>query len=230
MTTIICISDLHGKLPKAIPACDVLVIAGDICPSFHGSINLNIELQMRWLRWDFTEWLKKQPVGRTVACWGNHDWIGYREPALAADMPWDMLTDQAVTIDGLKFYGSPWSLPFFDWAFMRTEEELAAKYAAIPDDTDVLISHGPPYGYGDLAIEKGNVVSVGSPALTARINEIKPVLTVFGHIHGGAGAYWAGDKQLLINASLLNENYEMVNTPYFAMFYDKKIYAWGPCE
>ena len=52
-------------------------------------------------------------------------------------------------LDGCRFWGSPWSVPFFKWAFMRPEKELAETWAQIPDDTDVVIVHGPPKGYGD---------------------------------------------------------------------------------
>lgn len=116
----------------------------------------------------------------------------------------------------------PWQRRFFDWAFNLDEPQLAEKYAMIPADTDVIISHGPPKGYGDSVMprvfqEEGwpKLIQVGSPSLTQKIEEIKPKLVVYGHIHQGYGSYtyyhfFTEGKPVskLINASYVDETYK----------------------
>lgn len=203
---IVAISDLHGKLP-AIPECDLLLIGGDICPC-RGSQQSGITFQSFWLRGEFEPWLRDVPAKHVVATWGNHDWIGERAPERVR-LPWTMLVDQSTELFGLKIYGTPWQPVFFDWAFNLTEPQLERKWAAIPDDTDILLLHGPPHGIGDMA-DSGHV---GSPSLRRRVSEVKPRLAVFGHIHSGYGVYEVGGSKL-VNASLLDESYRMVNAPH----------------
>ena len=59
------------------------------------------------------------------------------------------LQDSSVTIGGLKIWGSPWTLFFFDWAFNLYEDQLREKWEEIPEDTDIIVTHGPPLGYGN---------------------------------------------------------------------------------
>ena len=51
--------------------------------------------------------------------------------------------------DNVRIYGSPWQPEFYNWAFNlpRNGEEMKARWDAIPDNTDILITHGPAYGY-----------------------------------------------------------------------------------
>lgn len=107
---------------------------------------------------------------------------------------------------------------FHDWAFNLDEHELAKKWADIPDDTDILILHGPPHGIGDLARdERGMPVHVGSPSLAKRIEEIRTRLVVFGHIHAGYGVYKSG-RTTYVNASHCDERYRPVNAPILLTF------------
>lgn len=221
MTVICAISDLHGNLPEnIIPEVDLLIIAGDICPCPRlTSRTAKVFYQSKWLQEKFAPWLDKQPVKHTVAVWGNHDWIGQLNPALVPRLPWTVLTDQVTEILGHKIYGSPWQLEFFDWAFNLPEEGLAKKWMHIPDGTDILVLHGPPYGFGDLASpmpHTGRIKPehVGSPSLTKRLQEVRPRLTVYGHIHSGYGVYSLDDGIKLANVSLLNEEYKLVNKPF----------------
>jgi Icc-related predicted phosphoesterase len=201
---IVAASDLHGQLPKPdeFPPGDVLALAGDLCP--HGSA----DRQLDWLAADFEEWVKHVPVTHVVATWGNHDFAGQKDPTPRIDrVRW--LLDSSIEIDGCRFWGAPWSLPFFDWAFMLPEDELAETWKLIPDETDVVIVHGPPQGYGDLTSLGRHV---GSASLGRRLEEIGPQLALFGHIHEAAGR-WDVAGGAWANVSLLDLHYNRVRGP-----------------
>lgn len=193
----VCLSDLHGSLPY-VKESDLLILAGDY-------IGNKIKHDEDWILGVFTDWLK-DCASRTkfgiVAIAGNHDEIFEERPKLAYSLPWTYLCDETVTINGRKFYGSPWQPVFYDWAFNLTEKQLAKKYAEIPEGLDVLISHGPPRGFCD----KTRGISVGSTSLTAAIKTKEPKFVVCGHIHDGRGRATCG-KSEIINCSVLNDQY-----------------------
>lgn len=111
----------------------------------------------------------------------------------------------------IKFYGSPWQPEFYNWAFNlpRQSDELLNKWSKIPIDTDVLITHGPPWGILDVA--PGNK-RVGCELLEQRVKEIKPLIHCFGHIHDSYGARYLNDT-LFINAAICTERYIPSNKP-----------------
>jgi Icc-related predicted phosphoesterase len=91
------------------------------------------------------------------------------------------LEDDSIVIDGVKFHGSPWQPWFYDWAFnLRYEEQLAEKWAKIPDDTHVLITHTPPHQICDYTVRGNNI---GSTSLLERVLKVQPKIHVFGHAH-----------------------------------------------
>lgn len=203
------ISDLHGYFPKIPDEAEIVLIAGDICPF------VIPRLQYVWLEGNFKPWLKSldRPV---FACAGNHDWPFYskshadlREKIDKMDLPWTYLEDSGAEYKGLKIWGTPWQLEFYDWAFNLKEYELANKWFLIPEDTDILISHSPPFGFGDQTA-RGEMV--GSPSLTDKIREVSPKLCVFGHIHPGRGQWDYYDSKLA-NVTVVNEAYKMVYEP-----------------
>lgn len=200
---ICCVSDLHGHLPE-IPECDLLLIGGDIVPTTAHKP----ESSAFWLENVFRRWLEELPARNIVGIAGNHDWIFQKRRDLIPSLPWIYLQDSGVEIGGFKIWGTPWQPVFFDWAFNLPESELKLRWKMIPDDTDILITHGPPYGIGDLSTY-GNM-NAGSPSLLARIGELSPKLAVFGHIHSGYGEYRINDT-IALNASLVNEKYLPVN-------------------
>ena len=100
--------------------------------------------------------------------------------------------------------------PFYDWAFNLPEIKLAGKWNSIPDHTDILITHGPPKYWGDRTRDGRNV---GSESLTIRIQDVKPKLHVFGHIHEARGD-WDYMGMQLANVSLVNSRYQMIHDPY----------------
>ncbi len=200
---IACVSDLHGMLPE-IPECDLLLLGGDIGP---GS-ERDLRFHARWYDETFRKWLGIIKVP-TIAVSGNHDFIFQHGSDMVPDLPWTYLQDSGCEFQGLKIWGSPWQPVFGGWAFNATESQLAERWAMIPSDVDILLLHGPPRGYGDFS-PYGNE-HTGSPSLADRIRAVQPKLVVFGHIHSGYGEYRLGESRML-NASLVNESYEPVNT------------------
>ena len=145
---------------------------------------------------------------------GNHDWLFERTNLLGRKLvPNNViyLEDEEVVIDGVKFYGTPVQKHFCNWAFNRDESKLAEHWAAIPDDTDVVITHSPPYSILDLVPWRGECH--GSPSLYKEIVErIKPKIHCFGHIHESYGIKEI-DNIKFINASCLVGSYMAVNDP-----------------
>src|SRR5688572_27331064 len=97
---IVCTSDLHGHLPTIEP-CDLLLIAGDICPRPHPSGTF----PRQWLTNPFGAWVQKTPAAERVLVWGNHDWIAEQTPHLVPPLAAVVLTDQLHEWNGLRTYG-----------------------------------------------------------------------------------------------------------------------------
>lgn len=201
------VSDLHGNLPT-IPPCDVLLIAGDVCPLEDHSK----DFQERWLRREFSEWLCEEP-GIKIGVAGNHDLVTESRAALGPSLPWHYLLNSSIQIEGVKFWGSPMSATFGSWAWMTHENALNELWERIPMDTDVTLIHTPPLGardrtyFGDM---------VGSESLRERLKRVRPLLHVCGHIHPAYGVdaiYYEGGQTLVANASIVNGLYEHVNKP-----------------
>lgn len=207
------ISDTHGNLNFKVDSCDLLLIAGDLCPAYHDEIS-SIELQSKWLHINFIPWFNAQPVKEGISILGNHDWIGANAQYRIPKMPdnFHFLTDNSIELLGLKIYGTPWQLSFNNWAFNLPEERLKLYWDNIPEDTDILLCHSPPYGILD-ATEEDNV-NIGSKTLLDRIMKIKPKIVVFGHNHNQNGVIEIEDITF-VNCSLLNEQYRMVNKPIY---------------
>lgn len=201
------VADLHGQLP-VVPPCDVLVVAGDICP-----LAREVAGQATWLDGPFRQWLEAVPAGAVVGIAGNHDFVFEREPQrVPRDLPWTYLQDEGASVAGLSFWGSPWTPWFHDWAFNAPRKDgeafLAKRYANVPSGTDVLVLHGPPVGYGDAVAG----VAVGSTAELDLIERVTPRLCVYGHVHEGRGQYAHG-ATTLINAAAVDADYELLPDP-----------------
>lgn len=205
---VIATADLHGTLPK-IPACDLLIIAGDVCPVW----DHNLAFQSKWLRDTFTFWLTGclyNGVKNIVWIPGNHDFVledsfKLRAEMMRVDKRIHFLVDKLVIIEGLRIYGTPWTPHLPNWAYAAEEGDPAfEKFQCMPADLDILISHGPPIGFGDRVSHAGHV---GSCALLDVITMMKPKLTICGHIHEGFGLYEKNDIEVW-NVSYLDEFYE----------------------
>jgi Icc-related predicted phosphoesterase len=121
------------------------------------------------------------------------------------------LEDSSIEIYGIKIYGTPWQPEFGGWAFnLQRGEECLSKWNLIPNDTDILITHTPPLGYGDLVCSG---VRAGCAELLSTVQQrVKPKYHVFGHIHEGYGVFSDG-KIIYINASTCDINYIPKNLP-----------------
>lgn len=181
---IVAVADTHlfeadlGVLPEG----DVLVHAGDMLR--RGSFE---ELER------FAAWLSRQPHRHVVVVAGNHDVCFEQDRARAVATLGPRvhyLQDCSVTIDRVTFWGSPWQPRYHDWSFnLDRGEALRRKWAAIPADTQVLVTHGPPAGFGDRSPVAGRA---GCEDLAARVRELGPALHLFGHIHQDGGLWEDG--------------------------------------
>jgi Icc-related predicted phosphoesterase len=199
VTTLVAIADLHGDLPADLPEGEILVIAGDVCELADHSV----DAQRDWLEARFYPWLDSLPHDEIVWIAGNHDFV-CQEPGWRPGGRGHYLRDSGIELAGLSFYGIPWVPKLQMWAFYATDEELARRCEAIPP-VDVLVSHGPPLGFGD-ALGRGR--RAGSPALARRIVETPPRLCVFGHIHEDHGR-WQHGPTTLANVAHVDERYAL---------------------
>ncbi len=195
------VSDLHGNLPD-IPPCDILIIAGDICtdrlPGGQWARHAPA-VQAEWLDRYFRPWLNDQrsKFKRGFGCWGNHDFIGPTEGSTGIVIPgFEIVTDEERTIDGLRFWFSPWTSQNdlrMRWAFMAEDSELVRRFDPIPPGVDIIVSHSPAYGYGDdpgvPLLTNGGDVHLGSKSLRDAVYRVRPRVLICGHIHGGYGQY-----------------------------------------
>lgn len=240
---IVCISDTHGLHKfmdnlNPLPQGDILVHAGDCT-------NVGKEKEIE----DFVNWFQNiKGFGTKIFIAGNHDFgfENYNGVRHSNEAPWlhhlineenlsqsDVvyLHDSEFVIESpefsrpIKFYGSPWQPEFYDWAFNlpRNGKELEEKWSLIPEDTDVLITHGPPHSVRDFT---PNNLQVGCELLMFRVEHIKPLVHVFGHIHHAYGGAYIKDT-LFVNASICNERYVPSNKPIVIELkeYDGEIVA-----
>lgn len=197
---LVLLSDTHNLHEQiTVPEGDVLVHAGDFCS--YGN---------KKETYSFLKWFGWQPHKTKILIAGNHELhVEHHLEAFQArvkDFDVIFLHDSGIEIGGLLFYGMPWTKIFYNWAFMLNNDGLMAKTRMIPNNTDILITHGPPFGIGDRNYFGERV---GDSGLLDRVMEINPLLHIFGHVHGEFGVY----QNRFVNASNLNEKYEYVNAP-----------------
>jgi 3',5'-cyclic AMP phosphodiesterase CpdA len=176
---VVALSDQHGRLPP-VPPCDVLVVAGDVCPIADHSERT----QREFLEGAFAEWLAGAEAEVVVGIAGNHDLLAENDPGFMAGLPWTYLLDSGTTACGLALWGTPWCPEFGDWAYMEPDVRLHRYFDRIPEGLDLLVAHTPPFEVLDLA-RRG--VMAGSQALRDALLRARPAACVFGHIHEGHG-------------------------------------------
>lgn len=204
-------SDTHEKHRQLIvPNGDIFIHSGD----FSEGCDSNTVRRVI----DFNNWLGELPHKHKIVVAGNHDFLFEKLPGQAEGLLTNAtyLRDQAVVVEGLKIYGSPWQPEFGGWAFNLKRDSiwLKEKWDAIPDDTDILVTHGPPYGIRDwVGRPGGGVERVGDKLLLDRVLQVKPLIHVFGHIHAGAGYETYKNGTVLVNAAACDERYRIKHDP-----------------
>ncbi len=223
-----CISDLHGHFPK-LDGGDLLIVAGDL------TARDNIDGYLK-----FNDWLSKQDYRRKIVIAGNHDNMcqkgvpvdsGYGHMLNAVPVLADKavyLEDSMHEFEGLKIWGSPWTLQFpgmnpHCMAYTcKNEKKMAEKWGKIPSDSDILVCHSPMWGLHDTNLEGERCGS--RSLLHHHVNHTLKNLKLFvcGHIHEGYGIYDIRHIQEMlgdpigcvhVNASHVDVNYRPVNKP-----------------
>lgn len=208
---IVAISDTHSMhRALVLPEGDILIHAGDL--TGRGQLE---EIE------DFNSWLGMLPFQYKIIIAGNHDWAFQLTPDIAQRMLTNgiYLQDSGIHLLGLKFWGSPWQPWFFNWAFnLHRGRPLREKWDLIAPDTDVLITHGPPQGIGDLTISGDQA---GCEELLTVVKRVSPTVHIFGHIHEGYGIVKQG-ATTFVNASTCTFSYQPINQPIILDVYPRE--------
>lgn len=223
---IVATSDLHGALPEEVPDCDLLVIAGDISPFKNQHLPKE---QIQWFEREFCPWLKNLAAPRINLIGGNHDFFLETPEGKEAVENLEEDSDSRLTYlendwvicetnpGPIMVYGTPYTPNLPRWAFQVYDGELkdapprqpftpAPRWAKdvfddIPHELDILISHGPPSGYGD----KVSLSHTGSTALLEAVERAKPRIMICGHIHEGYGHYRCGETEVYCVSRMTRE-------------------------
>lgn len=228
------ISDTHGKHNQIVtsksirnskqsldlPGGDVLIHAGDFMNTgyykteaidflewFDGIDNYDTKIFIAGnhdrMFEDNPNWALGTLTGYKTIEYLQDDWAGMYYDGPNGDHPEDIV----------RIYGSPWQPEFHNWAFNlpRNGEEMKARWDAIPDNIDILVTHGPAFGYLD--IPDGQNIRVGCEMLRHRVDVIRPKIHVCGHIHSSWGHYFNGHTHFF-NASVLDERYMYAHQPW----------------
>jgi predicted phosphodiesterase len=211
MMKIVVISDTHMSLGEVLlPGGDVLIHCGDLLS--HGTYKeFYRELSiLRDLKKDY------QVV---LYCPGNHDFYVQENQSLVKEACLNagitLLLDKRVIINGIKFYGTPWTPIFYDWAFNASHAQQIELFSQIPEDTDILVTHGPAYGILDLTCHHEKI---GSQALLDKIQKLRNLkYHLFGHCHYSYGTSFIeteNNKYIAANCATCGEDYNPTNLPF----------------
>lgn len=204
---IVAISDVHGKWNKiTIPECNLLISCGDY--SFRGETHMVK---------DFHKWLNKQPATHIISVQGNHELQVQHNFNLSKQIAQEQcprvhfMEEGLVEIEDKKIWCSAWTPWFYDWAYnARRGEEIQRHWDLIPQDIDILVTHGPPAGVLDTVIGREQD-HLGCLDLMDKINQLpKLKYHFFGHIHSGHGTMNFNDKTFF-NVSICDEQYKPTN-------------------
>ena len=206
-----CISDTHYKHRyidmRILTDVDIIVHAGDFTSNGNQAQTIA-----------FLTWYESLPIKHKIFIAGNHDFYTCSETfeyLLKTYAPnCHYLKDSEVTIEGIKFYGSPYSNTFGHWAYMKDDDELEKIWSNIPEDANVVITHGPAYHIADKVLNPqfGFDPHVGSMSLAEKLFNMKDLqMHVCGHIHESYGIY--PGRYLTVNASICDLPYVPFNNP-----------------
>lgn len=206
--TVVAISDTHNTLHKIIdkiPEGDILIHAGDMTGL--GTVPEVVEALRQ---------ISSLPHRDKIVISGNHDLLFDKSPNISKAL---LLTHPGITylqdnlkiIQGIRIYGSPWTPSFCGWGFMCDRgPSIQKKWDMIPENLDILITHGPPHGHLD--ISEYTCTNVGCKNLRDTVYRVKPKFHVFGHIHGAHGIKKTEDTTY-INAAICDQSYDPTQSP-----------------
>lgn len=192
--------NLHHDLN--LSAGDLLVHAGDVC---------NFGKTAHFV--DFIDWFKRQDYRHKIFIAGNHDHPLLEDRERMLGIIPDSITylqDSGTTVEGIHIWGSPVQPDLVGWPFGRSRgPEIEQHWNLIPENTDLLITHTPPYGILD---KSSSGRSLGCEELLKKVWLVKPKIHVFGHIHQSYGQL-EREGVHFINAANLNSRRGLVNEP-----------------
>lgn len=206
-------SDYHGQYkhekPSSFEKGDVFLFCGDWTASRNRQLQITETAQ-------FFAWLNTLPFDHKIIIPGNHELLAESDPQIVTDLAIEhsisYLNESSITINSITIYGTPYTPMFYDWAFMRTEKDLALRFENIPLDTNILLTHGPAYGILDKT-NRGDLA--GSQALLDAISLLpKLKYHCFGHIHEAYGIQQL-PSYTAINASQLTWQYKLDPQPIY---------------
>jgi Icc-related predicted phosphoesterase len=190
------ISDTHTfhhllEIPAGI---DMIIFSGD-CSNPRDPYNNEPEVRA------FIDWFAALPIKHKIFVAGNHDTSIERGLVTKDDFDQNCiyyLENTSVEIEGLTIFGSPYTPQYGQWAFMKARHKLDRIWkAAIPDNADIVIVHGPPKGMLDLSFDGvGRLENCGDKSLMNRIMEVNPKFMMFGHIHNCKDIINAGTRTI----------------------------------
>jgi len=218
MTTFIHISDTHQYLPTHLPQADILIHSGDF--SFlPKNAFLDVMLnELVKLNNYFSSLLTAGTFKKIILVPGNHDYIFEKHEYIARQVlsSATVLINESTVYEDIKLYGSPITPEFCRWAFnVKRGSDIKQYWDLIPNDTDILITHGPPAGILDSIQWVG--APLGCEELLEAVKRVKPRYHLFGHIHDGNGTLRV-DKTTFINSSIMNEKYKPLQVHHFRSF------------
>lgn len=200
---IICISDTHNKHRElSIPDGEIIIHAGDFT-----------EAGTKAETTEFLAWFSKLPHPYKILIAGNHDFFLEKNLDNTANfIPANInyLMNSGISIHGLNFWGSPYTLGNGSWAFNEdSAHKMTKHWDKIPLQTQYLITHSPPYGILD---ELDNKQHIGCPKLAQHIDRLKLPHHIFGHNHGDYGIVRT-KHTIFLNAASLDNKYRPINAP-----------------
>lgn len=215
-------SELTGYIQNLLdsdPSIKMIIHAGDAADVRDALFN-----RQEFRR--FAKWLQSFQVEYKVFVPGNHDVSIEYFPSLISEFPdIHFLIHQELVVEGIKFFGSPFTPFFHNWAYNIHRNLLEQHWSQVPEDTHVLITHGPAYGIADktnIGLPKGVIKGFGDLKLLHRIQEIQPKYHIFGHFHDTLTEltiknygihYQEGIKTQFCNVSVVDTCRNIVNLP-----------------
>lgn len=201
---------MHDQIPiSRFDGIDMVIHSGDCSNSRHLQTSV-IEIM------EFLEWYHKVPVKYKIFVAGNHDTAIERKSITKegiSDYGIIYLENESIEIEGINIWGSPITPTYGEWSFMKARDKTHKTWNQIPDNTDILIVHGPPKNIRDLTYNREHrLETCGDKAMLSAISRVKPKLMLFGHIHNykdienqGISTYYNYPGTTFSNASMVED-------------------------